>query len=164
MAAARPDSRARILEEIAARYEELIDPLAHTGIKGDGSMAGVLHMPPTYTATVREFERLKAALKRSRPDLHWHLVAYHIRVTRAQKWVPRAVKRRNRHTEWKLEPRIVVYRHPDAQQDQAHDAIRWIANHWALQSEPMLPPELDTPGHTPHHAPNHAPVQSVKAA
>ena len=115
-----------------------------SGVRGDGG--SIISMPATYTATVREFERLKAALKQSEPVLHWHLVHWHIRVVRTQKWLPRSVKRRNRKVEWLLEPRIIIHRHKSASQTQAAAAIGWMADRWGLTSEPMLPNELVTPG------------------
>lgn len=129
-------ARVRVLAEIAGHYDELVDPLkGPSGERGSGDATP--EMPATYTPTVREFERLKLELRAAEPRLHWHLVAYHIRVQRVQKWLPRAVKRRNKKTEWVLQPTIQVHRHEDADWRTAWLALAWIALRWDLRTEPM---------------------------
>jgi hypothetical protein len=84
-------SRARVLWEIAERYHELVDPLnSGEGIRGTGELVPL--MPRTYTATVKEFERLFAVMRNqarqqafrgeSLGTLRWHILEYHLKAER----------------------------------------------------------------------------------
>lgn len=155
------NTRQTILKEIARLYPELIDPLnGPTGIRGTGEIAG--GMPSTYTATVKEYERLVKLMRddRSEPlltDKHgnklsvrsawWHLEHWHHRATRVIRHQP-IVTKRGRRTVTLVNadktpvtrPTIAYLRDPKAQEHKADRAIEWIAQHWNEDiGEPMLP-------------------------
>jgi hypothetical protein len=145
--------RERILEQIAERYWELVDPLnGPGGVRGDGDSP--VQMPRTYTHTVREFERLAKQLHRERFDLWKHLDGWWLSATtRTINLCPTCGPchqdehihhgRKDRKLRSVKCRRVMVWnRKPGAQASGAGLAIRWMAEHWALKSEPFLPDEL----------------------
>lgn len=56
------DARCRVIRELLARYHELVDPLnGPGGVRGDGEAVAL--MPRTYTASVRELERIVRGMR-----------------------------------------------------------------------------------------------------
>ena len=66
-----PSHRTQVLELLLERYTELVDPMQMRNEPGEGS--GLLLMPATYTASVRELERLIRQLRDTRhgPIVKW---------------------------------------------------------------------------------------------
>jgi hypothetical protein len=147
--------RVQILREIARLYPELIDPLnGPASLRGDGESLNL--MPSTYTPTVKEYERL-VKLMHSRgyqeaidgvklQTYWWHLIEFFHRAERVIRHEPVTHKRgkklvqlRNHDGTIATKPRLDYRRHKDANQAKAERAIQWIAEHWALSTEPMLP-------------------------
>lgn len=131
------------------------------GVPGDGG--SLMFMPREYTLTVREVERLLRVLrdsyhaplehtsagKVSRRRLWWHANEYYIRalpVMRRPAKIPRskgkALKAALLDEDGRALPIRVMQRHPEASKVLAQCAVEWIAEHWALTHEPMLPQEL----------------------
>lgn len=71
-----PNTREETLTQILERLTELTDPM-QSGNGNDDS--GLRLMPATYTASVRETERLLAKLRDERHHLWWHLNEHYIR-------------------------------------------------------------------------------------
>lgn len=152
-------SRVNVLAEIARCYAELVDPLnGGSGVPGDGSSP--IQMPRTYTPTVKEFERLLRLMRHTSDQqgkyegyrlktLAFHLEGWHTtaeRIIRRQPVIvvshgkPRQLKNHDGST--KTRPVIAYRRHPEALEERAQLALRWIAEQWSLGHEPMLPREL----------------------
>lgn len=157
-----PDTRLTILREIARLYPELIDPLnGPNSIRGTGDSLGL--MPPTYTATVREYERLVKLMRddRSEPlielngqkvsvrSLWWHLEHWHHRAQRVIRHTEihtagkkgRKLRVLNADGTPTTRPTIHHLRDPKASEAKADRALEWIAQHWDAKriGEPMLP-------------------------
>jgi hypothetical protein len=147
-------NRARVLWEIAEEHDELVCPLnGGEGVRGTGE--SVPMMPPTYSATVREFERLMGVMRNQARQqafrgcavgtLRWHVLEYLLkpeRVVRAETVKVRKGRRlvELRHPDGSLVMRPVVgyaRRDPGARKDRAADGIEWIAEHWSLSFEPQ---------------------------
>lgn len=149
-----PKSRVRVLSEIAERYAELTDPLAGPAdVRGDGDSVSV--MPRTYTATVREFERLAVRLREEQRSLWWHLDGWWLSAsTRTVYHCPRCgithrpehvhPSRRNSGKPVSVScKRVLVWsRRSGARESLAREAIEVMASWWVLASEPMLPDEI----------------------
>jgi hypothetical protein len=155
-----PPSRVAVLRQIAVLYPDLVCPLnGGSGIPGDGDAVGL--MPPTYTPTVREFERLLARMRHISDQvgrfhgyrlktLAFHLEGWHTTAERVVRLRP--VMRENRRGrlvqardhEGNVDMRRVpeFRRHPDALLDRAELALLWMAEQWRLGHEPMLPDQV----------------------
>lgn len=147
--------RERVLWEVAERYHEFTDPLnGPSGVPGSGELPS--RMPWTYTATVREFERLLGVMRGSAGQdwfrdwrvlaLRWHLLEWHLKAERVvrQEVVTRTVGRRvvvllDAAGEPLRKPAVGVRRHPGAVEGRARDAVAWMAEGWGLACEPELP-------------------------
>ena len=142
--------RVFVLTEIASRYAELVDPLnGPDGIRGDGGSP--VRMPRTYTATVKEFERLTVQLRDTERPLWWHLNGWHLEATSRTMWhCPKCgMTHQPEHIHAKKNgpglmsvkcKRVVVYtRKSGARESEAVRAIRKLADWWGLGHEPMLP-------------------------
>lgn len=162
-------TRVQVLTVIAERYHELVHPSFTPNGFGDGT--GVNLMPRTYTATVREFERLYTTLRadgkkpvseRTTRDSEWWWRCLRDFYLRAE---PRTVFecprcRRQTHAPEHVHTdgfgkdstyqgrRIIVIHRPVQDSNRvgagALKAVEWMAEHWSLASEPMLPTELVT--------------------
>lgn len=163
------ETRVTVLREIAVRYHDLVDPMNGPGsIRGTGELVG--GMPDTYTATVKEFERLLATMKYNRAapliqvgggkhslrSLRWHVSAWYIDARISHRHVPIPVKQgqklkvvrdqqilKNKNGEW-VPSKLVTQtkRLKGAREGLADAGLAWIAANWTLQSEPMLPQAL----------------------
>lgn len=146
-------SRVAVLTEIAERYGELVEPLnGPDRVRGDGG--SVVRMPRTYTATVREFERLVVRLRVERRDLWWHLDGWWLSATTRTIWVcPRCGPcHQAEHVHRKRkDPGLLVVkckravqwsRLPGARESLAKQAVVVLAEWWALDHEPMRPEEI----------------------
>lgn len=138
--------RERVLREVAERYGELVDPLqSGSGVRGTGELG--LAMPRTYTATVREFERLAVELRSVDPGLHWHLLEWFLKAERVIRhepvWVTTASGKRRRMRGpggfYVTRAMVGFRRHPGAVAELAFRAIGWIAEEWGLPVEPESP-------------------------
>ena len=110
--------------------------------------------------TIREYERLVKLMRddRSEPlvftssgklsvrSLWWHLEHWHHRAQRVTRHYPvtakaggKTITLRNQDGTPVTRPTIAHLRDPKASEQKAQLAITWIANHWALPVEPMLP-------------------------
>lgn len=111
-------------------------------------------MPRTYTATVREFERLVVRLRLERRDLWWHLDGWWLSAeTRTMFHCPRCgMTHRPEHVHpgrdsgrpslFKCKRVVVFRRLPGARESVAREAIVVLASWWGLGHEPMLPQEI----------------------
>lgn len=160
---ASPAGRIKVLEQIAIHYQDLVQP-TFGALEPGGDGAGIPLMPATYTATVREFERLAKAMRDDRhrqliqlPDgskasvrqLAWHLREYHLNATRTIRHQPIVKKRHgkpvrllNADGTTATRPVTRMQRHPQSNEHLANLALGWIAAHWGLVTEPMLPNDL----------------------
>jgi hypothetical protein len=149
--------RTTTLEHIAANYHQLVSPLnGPSGIRGDGQSDPA--MPPTYTPTVREFERLMRLMRNqakqqahsgeSLGTLRWHILAWHVNADRSPHQQPvvvttntgkkRQLRRRDGRPELRVTHRNPPRRHPQARADKARLGIEWLAQNWGLRTEPEL--------------------------
>lgn len=148
--AAPISGRVHVLTEIAARYSDLVDTLnGPDGVRGDGGSG--LRMPRTYTATVREFERLVLQLRDTDRNLWWHLDGWWLSATtRTMYHCPRCgMTHQSEHVHGKksghglmvvkCKPVVVYTRRSGVREGYAKQAIERIAEAWALGHEPMLP-------------------------
>lgn len=147
--------RERVLWEIAERYHDYVDTLnGPTGVPGDGS--GTDGMPKTYTATVREFERLLCLMRNqakqqsfnghSLGTLRWHIVEYHLKAQRVVRQQPILARKNGKMVALRTidgkpatRPVLAYIRDPQVREQKARDGIAWMAQHWGLATEPMLP-------------------------
>lgn len=164
-----PKNRANVIRTILTHHTELVDPGVQLGYSSiDG---GYPHTDPrVYTPTVREVERLLRTMRDDRHEslldlldkngaptgerasvraCWWHINEYHLRattilVTPAKQ--PRSKKRELRRLPTddtgRPLPAKRTIRNPTAREDLAELGITWIATHWALTHEPMVPQEL----------------------
>ena len=149
-------NRTEIIRQLLDRYHELVDPLnGGSGVPGDGDSVNL--MPRTYSASVKELERL---LKRMRDDrveslvliapgtkcsvrsLWWHLNARFIAA--GTRTVDRQVTQRGKNGK-RL---TLTVRQVEAVYDRGVDprkvdaGIQYLASNWGLAQEPFLPSEL----------------------
>lgn len=147
------NTRVRVLVEIAERYHELVDPLNGPGESvGTGELLSL--MPRTYTATVKEFERLVKLLRVEERELWGHVNGWWLSATTRTVWLcprcgpchqsehvhqgrktgkPLTVKCR-RVRQWR--------RATGARESLALEGLNWVADRWGLGTEPMLPSEI----------------------
>lgn len=160
------DHREQILWRIAELYTDLTDPLnGPAGIRGTGETTGGMN-PHLYTPTVREYERLVKLMRDDRTEpliatssgkvsvrsLWWHLEHWHHRAQTVIRHYPvttknhgKPVQLRNQDGTPVTRPTIAHLRDPKANEQKAQQAITWIAQHWGLQVEPMLPAPVIEP-------------------
>ena len=155
------DKRFSVLWRIAELYTKLVDPLnGPGGVRGTGESP--ISMPPTYTQTVVEYERLVKLLRddRSLPLLRledgtkasarscwWHLEHWHHRAQRVIRHMPvtkpgkkgRPVTLRNADGSPVTVPTIVWLRDDKADVVRAKRAVQWCCENWKLDCEPFLP-------------------------
>lgn len=137
--------RHEVIEQLLSRYAELTDPQQSRSGLGDGDHVPL--MPATYTASVRELERLLLVMRqdRTRPlvtlkdgrkasvrSLWWHVSERYLRSTVVLKDTP--VKRKAKHgkTLTVLERRAVVQYDPKVSSVHVDRAIEWLASEWTL--------------------------------
>lgn len=152
-------SRVPVLAEIARRYHDLVCPLnGPDRIRGDGE--SVPRMPPTYTATVREFERLMGVMRSQARQqaahgeavgtLRWHILAWYVDAEPVTRHRNVYVARHGKKPRLLLKangkpltrPETGFRRHPQARKEKADWGLEWMAERWGLGTEPMLPREL----------------------
>jgi hypothetical protein len=157
-ASAMQSKRVEVLSQIAARYVELVEPCGKDGIRGDGT--GVSLMPRTYTATVKEFERLMGVMRNqakqqayagwSLGKLRWHVLEWYVNAQPVVRSRPLLVTGKGgklvpayESTGERAMVRTAAFiRNPDAREDRALLGLGWMAEAWALKIEPMLPQEI----------------------
>lgn len=161
-----PAGRLKVLTEIAIHYRELVEPAIHAQRGNHDPGEGIALMPPTYTPTVREFERLCRLMRDDRHHplirldngakvslrrLWWHLNEWHLKAEPVIVWKAVTVKHKTKRRPTHLrdgEGQIVKRpergwrRHPQSNESLAVEALRWMAAAWNLATEPMLPDEL----------------------
>lgn len=156
-------ARVRVLRTIASRYLELVSPLnGPGGVKGDGD--ALSFMPPTWTPTVREFERLMRVMREDRAHsliqvgdervsvrrLRWQVVAYYVNAESVTRHFPLPLKKGSRLALMRdmdgqavtTRPVTRVHRHPGADVRLADAGLAWMAGAWLPKHEPMLPTAL----------------------
>jgi len=111
-------------------------------------------MPRTYTPTVREVERLVKALREERHSVWWHVNEWYLRAEtqllfhcprcKSNTHQPSHVHRGKSGKDLRVDGRRIVIhrRHKNANVDKASKGIAWMAEHWSLSHEPMIPQEL----------------------
>lgn len=156
-------ARVRVLRVIASQYLALIDPMQGPGgVKGDGNSLAL--MPQTYSATVREFERLLGVMREDRAmslelvdgvkvsvrRLRWHVNAFYVEAQAVTRHFPLPLKKGSRLALMRdqdgqavtTRPVTRVHRHPGASVRLADAGLAWIAAEWSLNHEPFLPDAL----------------------
>lgn len=133
--------REEIVVALLERYSELVDPM-QSGNGGEGGWG--LSMPRTYTASVRELERLLRLMQVERRSQWWHVSERYLRAQSALKDVP--VKRKTKHgkTVTVVERQVVVTYSPAVRLEKVRRGVEWLAASWDERrvGEPMLPAEL----------------------
>lgn len=167
-----PSHRAKVIETLLERYNDLVDPGQMRDQPGDGT--GLVLMPRTYTSSVKELERLIVLLRddttirfringRKATDQQgrhisartawWHLNAWYIAVEKSmylppKMTVPKSKPKRRQlqrlpiDQDGRMLPQVRVSRAAGARQEIALKAVEWLSENWGLQGEPMLPREL----------------------
>lgn len=150
-----PPHRVEVLVVLLERYQELVDPLnGPSGVAGDGE--SVVRMPITYTASVRELERLLRVMREDRSEplqlvggrkvsvraLWWHV--YHRYIASTTRTVDVEVLKRGkngkRHRD--IERRAVPCYDRAVNPVLVAAGVSWMAEAWSLASEPMIPSAL----------------------
>jgi hypothetical protein len=150
----------KALVELLERFHEFSDPLLQGERNGS---SGVMGMPPTYTPDVREVERLLAVMRSQAKQqaykgfglgvLRFHVVAWYVDAERVASWYPIELKRGRRtqvptgqqilRRQGRWVPAVRVEhpprRDPMARRDRAELGVEWMAKHWGLGREPMVP-------------------------
>jgi hypothetical protein len=119
------------------RYDELVDP-SQGGFSS--REVGVPLMPPTYTDSVRELERLLRLMRAERRRLWWHVNEHFLAV----EWVARDVwvRRQTKHGKHVTVAERRLERRADGSDARLVErGVEWLARHWGLVHEPMLPSE-----------------------
>lgn len=140
--------RGQVITTILERYDELTDPLtSRDSIASSGSR--VPRMPATYTASIREVERLYVQLRSADSRTHWHLAEWYIRPVVKLAHVPKLTRRHGKLVQVLNADRspvfttsVVVRRVPGVRRDLAEQGVSWMASSWRLPHEPFLPSEL----------------------
>jgi hypothetical protein len=144
-------TRTETITALLERYDDLVDPqqAGHSA-----NLTGVPLMPPTYTDSVRELERLLRRMRddRSEPLLRvgerkvsvracwWHINTRYIACTRVIK--VEMVRRRGKHGKHITVPERHVITLANGSEDAiVKRGVQWIADAWSLKHEPMLPDE-----------------------
>lgn len=147
-------NRVQVIREILERWHELTEP---GGLSGIGGGDGVMHMPPTYTPTVRELERMLRVMREDRHrslilltngdkasvrSLWWHVSERYMRSRTTIKEVP--VKRRAKRgkTLLTLERRPVTTYSAKVDLLRVDRGLQWLSEEWRVPFEPMLPEEI----------------------
>lgn len=125
--------------ELLERYHDLVDPMQSRAGKGEGSGPG---MPRTYTASVRELERLLVRMREERRSQWWHVTERYIRCQHVTKDVQVKRKGKNGKTATVIERQCVTVYPPAVRLEKVRRGVKWIADEWQLQSEPMIPSEM----------------------
>lgn len=158
-----PSHRQRVLELLLEHYHDLTDPMQMRNEPGEGG--GLLLMPATYTASVRELERLLRRMRddRTHPLLTlptgekvsvracwWHLNEWYLKATQTLT-TPNTTPKRSKGKQLKRaqvdehgQPlkHTRVLRNAEARHQTALRGVQWLADNWSLTHEPMLPQEL----------------------
>lgn len=150
-----PPHRAEVITELLSRYDELVSPLnGPSGVRGDGD--SVISTPATYTASVRELERLLRVMREDRTEalqivggpkvsvrsLWWHV--HHRYIAATTRTVDVEVVRRGKNGKRArvLERRAVASFDRAVNPQLVSAGVAWMAAAWSLPSEPMLPSAL----------------------
>lgn len=131
--------RQRIIVELLDRYDELVSPLQARNGHGDGEPLPL--MPATYTASVRELERLMQRMRAERPSQWWHVNEHYIACTWVVREVPVRRKAKRGHVT-ELTRARVRRASPAVRAEKVRRGVQWLADEWAAPFEPMLPQEL----------------------
>lgn len=155
--------REQVIVELLERYTELADPM-QSGNGGEGGWG--LSMPGTYTASVRELERLLGQMREERRSQWWHVTERYIRAERSKKtltlkggrwyglepheavvgvpggWTLALATERSKKTRKGDDLQVTIARWNSAV--RAHKVtlgVAWIADQWDARriGEPMLP-------------------------
>ena len=144
--------RVAVLTTLLELYNDLADP-CQSGNGGTQGSDGLTLMPATYTDSVRELERLLKLMREDRGlsliqtsqgkvsvrKLHWHVSEWFIRCTTANRWVTEPARTRSGKKTTRRVRAIVTVRNPAVDERLVDAGVRWLAENWGLDSEPMLP-------------------------
>jgi hypothetical protein len=135
VASVQATTREQVIVALLERYEDLVEPWVGPGSSG---LVGVPLMPPTYTADVRELERLLKRMRTSERGLWWHVNEHFL----AARWATRevVVARRGKHGKRVTASERRLVRVGDRSDPRlVEDGVAWLAEMWGLEHEPMLP-------------------------
>jgi hypothetical protein len=145
------DKRTDVIVQLLERLAELTDPVRAGN--GDGRN-GMLLMPPTYTPSVKELERLLGRLRVEHHSVWWHVNERYLRSYTVTMWkcpkckglthaaTHRHRDRRGKHADYHGTRVLVVRYSPRVDEDKVKRGVVWLAENWGLVHEPMLPREL----------------------
>lgn len=132
--------RATVIEQILARYHELVEPGGRNGSPGDGDQ--LPRVPATYTPDVKEVERLMSRLRDYDRHLWWHVSERYLRSgnTIKTRSVKKRVKGKGYITVHLRE--VVPFFSPRVDEKMVEAGLEKLASWWSLGHEPMLPKQV----------------------
>lgn len=128
--------RETVLVELLERFNELCDPMQSGNGEGD---TGLRLMPATYSASVRELERLLTRMREVRRSQWWHVTERYIRATSVLRDVQVKRKGKNGKTVTLTERHVVAVYDRGVRLEKVRRGVEWLASEWSLPHEPMLP-------------------------
>jgi hypothetical protein len=147
--------RVQVITRLLENYADFATADGPGGIQGDGDATPC--MSKLYTPSVRELERLLCVMRNDRHrslltlasgervsvrSLWWHLTERYIRCTVSLKDYPVKRKAKGGKTLTVVERRSVARYSREVRPALVDLGVQWLAENWALRSEPMLPREL----------------------
>lgn len=149
-----PPHRVEVISELLSRYHELVEPGVREGLAGTGEALAL--MPATYTASVREIERLLRSMREDRSEalqlvgdrkvsvraLWWHVHHRYIAATTRTVDVEVLKRGKNGKRHRDIERRAVPCFDRAVNPVLVGAGVAWMAENWRLASEPMIPQAL----------------------
>jgi hypothetical protein len=132
--------RATIINEILSRYAELTERGGLNGSSSDGGLT--IQMPPTYTADVKEVERLMGVLREKDRRLWWHLSEKYLRSSETIKTSTERRKVKGKGYITVHLRKVVPHHSPRLDEKLVEDGLEKMASWWSLQHEPFLPRQV----------------------
>ena len=132
--------RAAIIEAILSRYAELVERGGLNGSASDGGQHP--QMPATYTADVKEVERLMAALRDQDRLLWWHVSEKYLRSTATIKTSTERKRVKGKGYITVHLRKVVPHFSSKVDEKLVEAGLEKMASWWSLGHEPMLPKEV----------------------
>ena len=132
--------RASVIEQILERLAELTEPVAGNGSRGDGTSVPL--PPKTYTADVREVERLMTRLRDEDRSLWWHVSEKYLRSTATIKTSTERKRVKGKGYITAHLRKVVPHFSPKVDEKLVEAGLEKMASWWSLGHEPMMPKEV----------------------